>query len=244
MKPFTVYVGYDSREPEASDVAISSLVRHSSIPVNVRELKERPLRHAGLYWRKWRAENGQKFDLSDGKPFSTEFSFSRFLVPALMMWEGWALFVDADWLFRADIAELLPELDNKYAVMVCQQHYQPKDGMKMDGQRQEAYHRKNWSSFMAFNCSHPSNKLLTPQVVNEEPGSWLHGFGWLENSEIGNLTHQWNWIDGTTSGEALGVHFTMGGPNFPHLRDADKPYFEEWRKEARRIGVWKDEEAA
>ncbi len=114
---------------------------------------------------------------------------------------------------------------------------------KMDGVKQERYFRKNWSSFMAFNCSHPSNKLLTPQVVSEEPGSWLHSFSWLENDEIGNLTHQWNWISGCTDGEPLGVHFTEGGPNFPHLRDADRPYFSEWIAEAKRIGIWDDEAA-
>ena len=240
---FPVFVGYDSREPEASAVTISSLIKHSSIPLHVQDLKERPLRHAGLYWRKWRSENGQKFDLSDGKPFSTEFSFTRFLVPALMQWNGWALFVDADWLFRSDIAKLLNEFNDQYAVMVCKQDYKPSDGVKMDGMKQERYYRKNWSSFMAFNCGHPSNKLLTPQVVSEEPGSWLHGLSWLEDSEIGDLTHQWNWIAGTTEGEPLGVHYTLGGPNFPHLRDVDRPYFEEWRQEARRIGIWNDEAA-
>lgn len=237
---FPVFIGWDSREPEAADVTQSSLIHHSSIPLHVQMLKERPLRHAGLYHRKWRAEGNQKFDLSDGKPFSTEFSFTRFLVPALMQWNGWALFVDADFLFMDDIAKLLEELDDRYAVMVCKQDYKPSDGVKMDGQKQERYFRKNWSSFMVFNCGHPSNKLLTPQVVSEEPGSWLHGFGWLEDAEIGNITHQWNWINKTTTGEPLAVHYTMGAPNFPHLRDADDPYFEEWRQEAKRIGVWQD----
>lgn len=232
----SIFIGWDSREPEAAEVTKSSLIKHSSIPLHIQMLKERPLRHAGLYNRKWRAEGGQKYDQVDGKPFSTEFSFTRFLIPALMQWEGWAVFVDCDWLFMKDIKHLLDELDDQYAVMCCKQDYRPKTDTKMDGVKQEKYFRKNWTSFMAFNCSHPTNKLLTVQAVNEEPGSWLHGLGWVPDNEIGNLDHRWNWIDGTTEGEPWGVHFTLGGPWFPHMQDV--AYGEEWRQEAKRIGVW------
>jgi hypothetical protein len=109
----------------------------------------------------------------------------------------------------------------------------------MDGQLQQKYFRKNWSSFMLFNCGHPSTKLLTVDSVNNEPGSWLHAFGWCPDDELGSLKPQWNWIDGTTEGEPLAVHYTLGGPWFPHLRNGNLPYFEEWRQEARRIGVLK-----
>ena len=234
-----VFIGYDSREPEAYAVARSSLLKHASIPVHVQPLDERALRHSGLYQRTWRAEGNQKIDNQDNKPFSTEFSFTRFLVPALMQWKGWALFVDCDWLFRTDIAELLHEATEDAAVMVCKQDYRPTAEIKMDGQRQERYFRKNWSSFMLFNCSHPSNLMLTVEAVNCEPGSWLHGLGWLPDGEIGNVSHKWNWIDGTTKGEPKGVHYTLGGPWFPHMRNSNAPYFEEWRDEARSIGVWR-----
>ena len=233
-----VFIGWDSREPEAADVTKSSLLQHSTFPLHVQMLKERPLRHAGLYQRKWRAEGGQKFDQIDGKPFSTEFSFTRFLIPALMQWDGWALFVDCDWLFKADIRNLVDTLDDKYAVMCCKQDYKPATDTKMDGVMQQRYFRKNWSSFMAFNCGHPTNKLLTVQAVNEEPGSWLHGFGWVPDEEIGNLDHRWNWIDGTTTGEPFGVHYTLGGPWFAHMQDV--AYAEDWRDEAKRIGVWSE----
>ena len=36
----------------------------------------------------------------------------------------------------------------------------------MDGKKQIAYPRKNWSSFMIFNCDHPDVIALTPAVVN------------------------------------------------------------------------------
>jgi len=239
-----VFIGYDSREPEAYEVAKVSLLRHSTFPLHVQMLDERALRHAGLYRRKWHTEGTQKIDNVDGKPFSTEFSFTRFLIPALCQWKGYALFVDSDWLFRADIKKLVQNIDADMAVNVCKQDYVPKSEVKMDGQVQQKYFRKNWSSFMLFNCEHPTNKMLTVEAVNNEPGSWLHGFGWVPDNEIGDVDHRWNWIDGTTKGEPLAVHMTTGGPWFKHLRNATEPYFDEWRAMARSIGVWRTLEAA
>jgi hypothetical protein len=234
-----VFVGFDSREPEAFEVAKSSILSRAGVAVNVQKLDERALRHAGLYWRTWHTEGAQKIDDLDGKPFSTEFSFTRFLVPTLMQWEGWGLFMDSDQLMLADISELLAEMDKSKAVQVCKQNYNPSDGIKMDGMRQERYYRKNWSSFMLFNCGHPANKLLTPSVVSGEPGSWLHGLSWCRDSEIGDLDHGWNWIDGTSKGRPKNVHYTTGGPWFEHMRDMNAPYFEEWREECKALGIWR-----
>ncbi len=233
---FPVYIGWDSRETEAAEVTRSSLIKHASIPIYVQFLKERMLRHNGLYHRKWYTDGEQKIDKGDGKPFSTEFSFDRFLIPALQQWSGWALFVDCDFLFKADLARLVEELDDRFAVMVAKQDYKPKQQVKMDGQLQQKYFRKNWSSFMAINCSHPSNLLLTVEAVNEEPGSWLHGLGWVPDNEIGAIDPRWNFIDGTTEGQPLAIHYTMGGPWFRHMRNC--PMADEWISEATRIGVW------
>lgn len=243
-----VFIGYDTREPEAYEVCKASLLRHSTIPLHVMPLKEEPLRRAGLYTRKFHMDGKQRIDDIDGKPFSTDFSFTRFLVPALCQWEGPAVFVDSDFLFRADIAEMVrsnwPFTQHRKAVYVAKQKYEPKEAMKMDGQAQQRYKRKNWSSLVVFDCALCQN--LTPAAVNMEPGSWLHGFGWLPDDEIGALPPQWNWIDGTTEGEPSAVHFTAGGPWFEHMRWSNAPYFEEWRRNARLLGLWphKKEEAA
>jgi hypothetical protein len=234
-----VFIGYDSREPEAYEVAKASILKHATMPVHIQKLNERALRHSTLYRRTWHAEGNQKVDDIDGKPFSTEFSFSRFLVPALCQWEGWAVFMDCDQLFKADIAKLLHEADPKKAIQVCKQRYIPNDGLKMDGMRQEKYFRKNWSSFMLWNCAHATNRMLTTDAVNCEPGSWLHGLGWCPDDEIGDLNHGWNWIDGTSKVEPLNVHYTLGGPWFPHMRDSNAPYFEDWRNMAKEIGIWR-----
>ena len=232
-----IYIGYDSREPQAYYVARSSILRHATRPVHIMKLDERALRFSGLYKRRWHTEGTQKIDDGDGKPFSTEFSFTRFLVPALCQWQGWALFVDSDFLFKTDIKELIREADCDKAVMVAKQDYVPKSDTKMDGQVQQKYYRKNWSSFMLFNCSHTSTKMLTPDAVNMEPGSWLHGFGWCPDMDIGAVRTQWNWIDGTTKGDPLAVHYTTGGPWFEHLAKSNAPFFQDWRDEARAICV-------
>ena len=209
-----VWIGWDSREEVAGDVCRHSLLKRSSVPLYVRFLKQEPLWEIGLYKRHWEWRAGQKVDLIDDRPFSTEFSFSRFLVPALQQYEGWALFCDCDFLFLADVAELLPYMDDSKAALACKQKHEPAETVKMDGQAQQRYHRKNWSSFVLWNCGHPSNKRLTVRAVNEEFGSWLHQFHWLADEEIGEIPPQWNWISGVTEGEPKAVHYTTGGPWF------------------------------
>ena len=235
---FPVFIGYDSREPEAYEVAKASILKYASIPVHIQPLDESALRSCGLYRRQYTMTNGQKIDEIDGRPFSTEFSFTRFLVPALCQWQGQALFMDCDQLFRTDIAKLISELDTSFAVQVCRQVYEPKDTVKMDNQIQQKYQRKNWSSFMVFNNAHMATRMLTPDAVNMEPGSWLHQFNWCRDIDIGGLDHRWNWIDGTTEGEPLNVHYTMGGPWFENMRWSNAPYFHEWREAAKELGLW------
>lgn len=224
-----VYIGFDKREEIAFDVARHSLLRHASIPLYVRALRLDGLRHAGLYRREHVTEAGQMIDCTDGRPFSTEFSFSRFLVPALCGYDGWALFTDSDFLFMADIAEIVPLLDDSKAVMVAKQVHAPDEAVKMDNQVQARYSMKNWSSFMLLNCGHPENRKLTVEAVNTRPGRWLHQFQWLPPDEIGDIPPAWNWIAGTTEGDPKAVHFTAGGCWFPEYTEV--AFAQQWRDE-------------
>ncbi len=223
----TVWIGYDPREAAAYDVARNSLIRHSSIPLRVEKLSLAGLQRAGLYRRTWHMEEGRRVDDIDGLPFSTEFAFSRFLVPYLQDNQGWALFVDCDFLFMGDAAEIFAAADPTKAVMVCQQTYQPAETVKMDGQSQARYFRKNWSSLMLFNCAHPS--MPSVDDVNAKTGRWLHGLVWCPDDAIGEIDPAWNWIEGTTVGRPKAVHYTAGGPWFPGFDDV--AYAQEWRRE-------------
>lgn len=229
-----VFIGYDSREAEAADICRLSMARRCSKAIHAQFLREPALRHNGWYTRPWRVENGQKIDGFDGKPFSTEFSFTRFLVPAMMQHEGVALFVDCDFLFLADLAALFDLFDPRFAVQVVKHEHVPRETSKMDGQAQQPYLRKNWSSLVLWNCGHKANMRLTPAAVNSEPGQWLHAFSWLEDSEIGELPLAWNWLSGVSGplpDEALpcAVHFTLGVPTMPGHEAS--PYADLWFKE-------------
>lgn len=235
MKPLNIYIGYDPREDDAYRVCRSSILQHASIPVRIIKLDLSALQSLGLYWRKYRTVNGQMYDELDGRPFSTQFSFSRFLVPMLSGYDGWSLFVDSDFLFTDDIAKLLPLLDKTKAAMVVKNHHIPNENTKMDGQQQTAYFRKNWSSFVAYNCSHRANLYITAERVNSMSGGWLHGFTWLSESEIGGLPSTWNWLAGISDSfpqPPMAIHFTLGIPSMKGHENS--PYADLWREELTR----------
>ncbi|KAL5167870.1 Protein CDI [Glycine soja] len=215
-KPFKIFVGYDPREDLAYEVCRHSILKRSSIPVEIIPIKQSDLRKSGLYWR----ERGQ-FE-------STEFSFSRFLTPCLANYQGWAMFVDCDFLYLADIKELKDLIEDKYAIMCVQHDYAPKETTKMDGAVQTVYPRKNWSSMVLYNCAHPKNRVLTPDTVNTQNGAFLHRFQWLEDDQIGSIPFVWNFLEGhnrivgndpTTSPKA--IHYTRGGPWFEAWKNCE-----------------------
>ena len=236
----TVYIGYDPKEDTACEVLKFTIERISGKNIRVIPLRKDILEHIGIYTRKSQIIHGQPYDVIDGKPFSTEFSFSRFLVPALNMYEGKALFMDSDMYLRADINELFDLCDMDYYPVYCVHHkYEPENKTKMDGKEQHTYPRKNWSSLMMFNCGHIENKKLTPNVVNTQTGRWLHSFGWLPDKEadIGKIPEEWNWLDGHSPVEleAKNVHFTTGGPWFNAWKprgDIEGKYAVEWCNDA------------
>jgi hypothetical protein len=224
-----VFVGYDSAEDQAYQVCAQSILDHASVPVLIVPLDKRRLRHAGLYRREWYADGVQRIDASDGRPFSTEFAFTRFLVPALCQWFGAAIFCDCDFLWRADIAELARLYDPSHAVQVVKHDHRPTEAVKMHGISQHHYLRKNWSSLILWNCEHPSNLMITPDRVNQERGQWLHAFDWLRPDQIGSLPQVWNWLESESDSniDPKAVHFTGGGPW--HAGFEDVSYADEWR---------------
>lgn len=222
MDKLRVFIGWDSREDIAYQVARRSLLRHASVPVEVVPIKVQDLVDQGLYTRKV-------------DPLaSTEFTYSRFLTPHLAGFQGWALFVDCDFLFFGDVAGLSRYMNPDHAVACVHHDYTPKETTKMDGVAQTTYPRKNWSSFMLFNCDHPSTKQLTVEKVNSESGAYLHRMQWAADNEIGEVPNSWNWLEGWNEKPATGkpnaVHYTRGGPWFDQWQDVD--YGDDWRAEA------------
>ena len=228
-----VYVGRDSRETVSSDVAAHSIRRKTFVHVEIKQLDHKELRAKKLFYRPWLTEGrtGELIDLIDGKPFSTEYSHTRFLVPLLSQFKGWALYLDGDMIFLSDIKKLFALADDKYAIMCVKHKYQsPQNSVKLEGRSRQQYFRKNWSSFMFINCAHPSNRKLTAEYVNSRNGSDLHSLSWLDDHEIGSLPVTYNYISGISPKlEKIDViHYTEGGP---WGRKQDVSYSELWTKE-------------
>lgn len=214
-----VYLGWDGREAEAYRVAEKSLKAVSPSAV-VTPLDAERLASFGLL-RRPVDRRGSMYDIVSNAPQSTDFAVSRFLVPHLAQ-TGWALFTDCDVVFLKPVEHLFALADPRFAVMVVK-HQQDGGGTKMDGQVQTAYARKNWSSVALWNASHPANRRLSLQDVNERPGRDLHSFYWLHDSEIGELPSEWNWLVGCQpkpDSPAI-AHFTMGGSWLPNWKRAE-----------------------
>lgn len=218
VTPLRVFIGYDSREPIALSVLVHSILQRASRPISITPLARHTL--AGWYHR------------ARGPTESTEFSLTRFLVPALCDFRGIAVFMDCDMLCRVDLHSVLYELDRQpdAAVLVCQHQYTPCSTSKFLGQVQVAYPCKNWSSFMVFNNSRCQR--LTPAYIHQATGLELHRFAWLDRDEdIGSLPLSWNWLVGEyePNPDAKILHYTLGGPWFDESDQTD--HAADWRAE-------------
>ena len=218
-QPIPIFIGVDPRERAATNVLIDSLYQHSSTPLAITPLLTPQLEAQGLYWRP-----------RDPKQ-STAFSFTRFLVPHLMGYQGWAIFMDCDMLARGDIAALWALRDEQFAVQCVQHEHVPGETVKFLGEVQSAYPKKNWSSLMLLNCSRCT--ALTPEYVNTATGLELHRFHWLAGDhEIGAVPEGWNHLvavqEATKAEEAPLLHWTLGGPWFQAQRTMGGALAAEW----------------
>ncbi len=203
-----IYIGYDPREAVAFNVLAHSIHARASQPVSITPLMLSQL--GGTLTR-------ERHPLQ-----STDFSFSRFLVPYLSGYQGWSIFMDCDMLVLDDIAKLWALSDERYAVQVVKHNHVPKEEIKFLGATQTKYEKKNWSSVILFN--NPQCKALTPEYVNRASGLELHQFKWLGNDDlIGEIPHRWNHLVGydPPNPDVSLVHYTIGGPYFPEYRDCE-----------------------
>ena len=151
------------------------------------------------------------------------------MIPHLMNYQGWALFMDCDMLMFEDVSKLWRMRDDSKAIQVCKHNYTPKEDKKFLGQVQTKYEKKNWSSFMLMNCRKCTT--LTPDYVNKASGLELHQFKWLEGDHlIGDLPLEWNWLVGEYEhkDDVNNVHYTKGGPWFEEYARCD--YSQDWFK--------------
>jgi len=211
----TIFIGYDPREAIAFHTCANSIIRHATQPVQIIPL----------------ALNLFKDYTETHTDGSNQFIYSRFLVPHLMKFSGWAIFIDGDMIVRDDITKLW-ELQNPYMdALVVKHDYKTKMSEKYLGAKNEDYPRKNWSSVILWNCNSFPNRKLTPEFIQKATGSELHRFTWIDNERLGELPIEWNWLPdefGPNTNAKL-LHYTLGAPCFHEFADA--PQGEEWHKE-------------
>lgn len=237
----SIWVGFDPREVDSFAVCVKSIFRRLSHDIEIRGVVLNELISSGLYRRPYEKRlNGtgaiQLWDIFSQFWMSTEFAISRFFVPMLAR-GGYALFLDCDMMARTDLVKLfaIAESDPSKAVW-CVKHNHRAEGIKMDGQIQSSYDRKNWSSVMVFNVEHPAHKALTLDVLNSVPGRSLHAFDWLEDDQIGELPAEWNYLVGHSQQSSPKiVHFTDGVPSMAGYENCE--FSSQWRDELQKWAV-------
>lgn len=222
-----IFIGWDSKQQAASQVCEYTLRKYSSTPLDITHLKKQDLIDQGCYFR------------PEGDPSSTEFTYTRFLVPYLCDYQDFAMFIDSDFLFTNDIWRLFNlvhnDFGNKDRAAYCVKHseYIPKSDTKFYGKPQITFPKKNWSSMIIFNNAHPHCRKLSPMTVANQTPQWLHRFSWIpdQDKQLGNLPMMWNWLVGEYAEldpPPYGLHYTNGGP-FNEVLGQD--YEELWIRE-------------
>ena len=194
-----IFIGYDSEYPESFEVCAESIRRYNSNHEIIPLIKNK-LEKEGVYTRKYQGE-------------STEFAFTRFLVPFLSEYKGYSLFCDGDFLWRCDPQEIedFAKQSNQFPSVWVVKHppFLTTPHEKMKGKANMPYPKKYWSSLMYFN--NDKCFTLTSDLVNSWSGKDLHEFAWA--SEIGDLPAEYNaMVNYYQFSSAKAVHFTDGGP--------------------------------
>ena len=210
----TVFIGYDPAEAVAFHVCANSIIRQATRPVSIIPLALNLL-------------DDYTETHADG---SNTFTYSRFLVPHLMQYQGRAIYLDGDMVLLDDIAQLDQLFSDTVAVQVVKHNYTTKRSTKYLGAKNENYPRKNWSSVILWNCAHAKNQQLNPKYVEQNIGTHLHRFGWLDDHDIGELPIGWNWLPDELgeNPQAKLLHYTLGTPCFEEFSSG--PQADAWHQ--------------
>lgn len=242
----TYFIGYDAREHEAAAVCAFSLMRRKMRPSQVIFLEHRELRRLGYFTRPWSLDTAGQFrDARDGRPFSTEFSHSRFLVFHLanvLGLTGPCMFLDCDFVFIDSPTTMMQAQQiNRDAIGVVMRDRAITTATKMDGMAQEAYTRKLWSALFTFMPRVDLAELFAPEEVNTESGRRLHAFLDLPDDSFWPIDPAWHVIpslDGDMETEdgrrASALHFSEWSPWLNPAKMKDSPRsFQFWHLERR-----------
>jgi hypothetical protein len=220
MKKFKVFIGYDAKEEKNYQTCVYSIRKHTRFQLEIIPLVQKNLRDTKIYNRP-----------ADERA-SNEFSITRFLTPYLAGHKGHAVFMDCDMIITRSIIEVLDYANNDHALTCVKHDYIPKENSKFLGQKQEAYPRKNWSSFVMWNCGHELTRQLTPELVDTAAPSFLHRFEHFPNESIGAFPMEFNWLVGEygimKDKIPFNLHYTLGSPQFEGYEETE--YADVWNE--------------
>lgn len=215
VQPIKIFIGYDHVEAVAYHVLAHSLMKFVDRPIQICPISLHHLKN-------W-------YDRPRDPKQSNDFSFSRWLVPWLCGYKGFAIYLDCDMLAMGNVAELWDLKSAEHVVQVVQQtHADYGQTSKFLGRGQLYYKKKNWSSMVIFN--NEKCRILTPKFVSRANGLDLHQFKWIgDDNQIGSLPAEWNHLVGvhTNIPNVKLAHYTLGGPWFKETKNC--PYSDEWR---------------
>jgi len=191
-----LFAGWDAREEAGFHVFCRSVLSRASVPVRITPV--------GAF---------------GGPQGTNEFTYSRFMVPAMMDYRGHAIFMDgSDMLAQDDIAKLDELFDAAFAVQVVKHpNYKTRHKVKYIGTAMECpntnYARKNWASVMLINCEHEAWRSV-PEGLDALQ------LRFIPDELIGELPATWNCLvdEGHAPGSVL--HWTAGIPAFKHYTNA------------------------
>lgn len=211
-----IYIGHDSRFPEATKVCEKSIKDNSGkLEHNIKFLDKAILFRLSIY------------DREDVPGESTEFSFTRFYVPLLSQYSGISLFIDNDFVFKCNPSEMEKYLKNK-PVAVVKHKLDNVHNNKMGGVENKSYPKKCWSSLMLFNNS--KLKHLTKEYLDNASPADLHQFAWVDEKDISEIPRSYNHLVGyyKKHNKIKAIHYTQGGPWFKEYKNSELS--EEWWK--------------
>ena len=210
-KPLTIYIGFDSNMNDLEDICKFSILKSIKESLGrgkwnnylefTPEIKFLDIAKLSEYNREYANQ-------------STEFTYSRFLIPYLENYEGFSLFVDNDFIFTKTPLSMFNYLNPDDAVACIKYPHYEHDATKFDGEVNIDYPCKLWSSMMFFNNGQEDCKKLTPEVVNTWTGKQLHQFEWTD--KISEIPQKYIFVEGYDNPEEkwdyTGIHYTRGGP--------------------------------
>ena len=133
---------------------------------------------------------------------------------------GWSMYCDGDFVFLRDPIALFTLAKQYPRIPVwCVQH-DPYDAplRKKEGEANENYECKNWSSLMIFNHADPICTGFNPDEWSMKD---RHRFRWVPDDALGALPQTWNVLVGVQDYHGPvqapdALHFTHGTPEDPH----------------------------